>query len=79
MGSTTTPWLATALVALAGIIAATVAVCTGHIGESTFIALVGPILGGAAGAGIHAAGVQTTPAPQVIQTVPTGGQGAVAG
>lgn len=45
------------VLALAGVIGATVAVCLGHIDQSTYIALVGPILGVGVGAGVHANGV----------------------
>jgi hypothetical protein len=48
------------VLALAGVIGSTVAVCLGHIDTSTYVALVGPIVGAAAGVGAHAAGVTTT-------------------
>lgn len=41
--------LSTSLIAMVGIVCATVAVCTGHIGPGDWLATVG-IFGGAAGA-----------------------------
>lgn len=57
------------VLALAGVIGATVAVCLGHIDQATYIALVGPILGVGVGAGVHANGVQTA-APTIVTAAP---------
>lgn len=61
--TSTTPGLTAAVVTLvlgvAVVAGATVAICLGHIGEATYIALVGPLAGGGLVAGVHAAGVNT--------------------
>lgn len=54
-----TPQLTALLFGLAGIIGASVAVCLGHIDTSTYIAIVGPVLGVGVGAGVHASGTTT--------------------
>lgn len=58
--TTTVQWLGSAAAAIVVAVGATVAVCLGHIGEATYIAIVGPIAGVYVGAGIHAQGVATT-------------------
>ena len=61
------------LIGLTTVVGATVAVCTGHIDPTTFIALVGPVGGVGVGAGVHAAGVQVpSPAPARPVTVTPG-------
>ena len=56
---TFTAQLGAFVLALAGVVGATVAVCLGHIDSPTYIGLVGPVLGVGVGAGIHAQGVNT--------------------
>lgn len=51
------------LVAVATIASATVALCLGHIGGETYVALVGPFAGTGVGVGIFAAGVSVPQPP----------------
>lgn len=63
-------------IGLAAVVGASVAVSLGHIDTATYIAVVSSFGGVGVGAGIHAAGVNTTPAGQATspsppQTIPT--------
>lgn len=54
------PQTLTLLIGLASVVGATVAVCLGHIDQSTYIAIVAAVGGVGLGAGVHAAGVNTS-------------------
>jgi hypothetical protein len=53
--------LGTLILAVVVVVSTTVALCLGHIDSQTFLGIIGAITGLGMGAGIHAAGVATTP------------------
>jgi hypothetical protein len=54
-----TTQLTALVIGLAAVVGASVAVCLGHIDQSTYIAVVAAFGGVGVGAGVHAAGVNT--------------------
>lgn len=70
-------WVGSMLLGLAGIAAATVAVCLGKIDAQSFTAIVAGVLGIGLGVGAHASGVQsatptvTSPPPAPPSPPPT--------